>query len=306
MILFSDLHLKPESAETCFEVLDAVLQLACASDRCVAFLGDFWHVRYALPVDLLNRVSDELERWLAEDVDIHLLPGNHDQIDVHGQHALEVLERPGVAVYTQPTENELGLWLPYRKDIATLLAAVESSTAKRAFVHHGLIGAQMNSGVVAGAADGVPPAAFQKFQNAFFGHWHRHQTIANCTYVGSPWQTSMGEAGQVKGVIDLDVATGAWKFVPLVLGKRFWKGDATKARKGDLVSLPADADRSLVGQLQNAGVDVIVEPPKVETTTRLGLGKGADLREYAARYVDAQAGELDKQRLMALFDEVTR
>jgi UDP-2,3-diacylglucosamine pyrophosphatase LpxH len=98
MILFSDLHLKPESADVCFEVLDAVCALACASDRQVAFLGDFWHVRYALPVDLLNCVSDEMARWQLEGVEAHLLPGNHDQIDV-----LRVIYHSGFPLDSQTT-----------------------------------------------------------------------------------------------------------------------------------------------------------------------------------------------------------
>jgi len=302
MILFSDLHLKPESADTCFSVLDAVCSLSVATgDPVVGFLGDFWHVRYAVPVDLLNRVHREFVRWKQEGITLHLLPGNHDMIDVAGEHAMEVFE--GLAtVYTHPTENGHGLWLPYRKDIVPLLAAVKSSTARYAFCHHGLIGAEMNSGIRAGAADGVPPDAFQKFEQAFFGHWHRHQTIGKCTYVGSPWQTTMGEAGQTKGVVQLDPETGVWQFTPLVLGKKFWKGMDKGVRAGDVVSLSADADKKMIAQLQLLGAEVRVAPPQIQSTVRWGTT--LTFSEYARKYVEQAGSDLDKEELLRIFDEV--
>lgn len=305
MIIFSDLHLRPESADTCFAVLDAVHEAALRveGDRRVAFLGDFWHVRYAVPVDLLNRVYHEFAGWKLHGIDLHLLPGNHDQIDVAGEHALQVFD--GLAtVYTEPTENALGLWLPYRKDPAQLVMAAQISTARYAFVHHGLVGAEMNNGIVAGPMDGLPFELFQKFEHAFFGHWHRAQQAGKCRFVGSPWQTTAGEAEQQKGVIHLDEKRGVVTYLPLALGRRFWKGVSSQVQAGDVVALPADVDPKTVAQLQLVGADVIVAPPKVETATRYGLDAAASVRDYAEKYVAANAGDLDKAKLMQLFDEV--
>jgi metallophosphoesterase superfamily enzyme len=43
----------------------------------IIFLGDFWHIRGALRVEVLNRVMAELAQWTQPVV---LLPGNHDQV----------------------------------------------------------------------------------------------------------------------------------------------------------------------------------------------------------------------------------
>jgi hypothetical protein len=40
-------------------------------------IGDFWHVRGALCVDLLNRVLASLKQWTQP---VIMIPGNHDQV----------------------------------------------------------------------------------------------------------------------------------------------------------------------------------------------------------------------------------
>lgn len=305
MILTGDIHLRPESADTVFAALDAIYKLAEKGDKRVAILGDVWHVRYALPVELLNRLFTFLEAWSARDVETFIIPGNHDQITVNGEHALLVLGGiENVHVYTEPTDGWPGLWLPYRKDVGALLPPIEKSTRSIAFAHHGIVGAMMNNHVKAGDLDGIQPALFQKFQNVFLAHWHRHQQIGNCVYVGSPYQTRSDEAGQQKGVVDLNVQTGAWKFIPLDVGPKFWVGldAAENVKVGDTVKLPAGVAPDLVEKLRAQGVNVNVEPPKVETSVR--VANAQSMRDYALAYVKQNAGGLDENALMHIFDEV--
>lgn len=311
MILFSDLHLKPESADTCFEVLDAVLSFAKANgETTIAFLGDFWHVRYSVPVELLNKVDAELDRWLKEGIEeIILLPGNHDQVDVNGQNALKILERKKVFVHEEPVEDGHGLWLPYRRDGMVLANLAAKSKAKFCFTHHGLVGAQMNNHIKAGDADGINPTAFQNFTWAFFGHWHRHQILGNCVYVGSPWQTKADELGQTKGFIQLDEKAAQWRFIPLNVGKKYLRATSTigtmDAKPGDVVRLPHDVPKQFVQELLKGGIEVRVDPPPfVPTSARHGLDKDTPFRAYAEKYVEANHGDLNKDTLMALFDEV--
>lgn len=62
-ILFSDLHVKSASIEYCEEVLSVVHQEALKRNAGIIFLGDFWHVRGGLSVELLNRVMSTLQSW---------------------------------------------------------------------------------------------------------------------------------------------------------------------------------------------------------------------------------------------------
>ena len=76
-VIFSDLHVKSASMDVCEQVLDRVHQAAVERNAGVIFLGDFWHVRGSLSVELLNRVLKALRRWTQP---VIMIPGNHDQV----------------------------------------------------------------------------------------------------------------------------------------------------------------------------------------------------------------------------------
>lgn len=76
-VIFSDLHVKGTSIDTCEEVLKEVHEVARRRNAGVIFLGDFWHVRGALNVELLNRVLHSLAQWTQP---LIMIPGNHDQV----------------------------------------------------------------------------------------------------------------------------------------------------------------------------------------------------------------------------------
>lgn len=309
MLLVSDIHLKPDSSRAVFEALEAVLAYAVAhGHRSLAALGDTFHFRYAVPVAELNQLDRWLDSCVNQGLDVNLLVGNHDAIDVEGQNALEVLARPGVRVYTEPTENEHGLWLPYRVHKNVYIDPIARSSARRAFVHHGLIGAEMNNGIVAGEKDGLPLQWFSRFETVFLGHWHRHQVIGNCVYVGSLYQTKLDEAGQTKGFLELDEVSGKWRQVPIAIGRRFHRSDApgfTEFRPGDVVRVPHGTPEQLVADFIAKGAEVRVEPPP-QTPTQVRLGTATSIRDKAVGYVEARALDpaYDKALLMKIFDEI--
>lgn len=67
----------PPRLQVCVEVLRRVHREAVARDAGILFLGDFWHVRGALPVEPLNAALHEMRAWTQPTV---MLPGNHDQV----------------------------------------------------------------------------------------------------------------------------------------------------------------------------------------------------------------------------------
>ena len=113
MIVFSDLHLREETADTVFnEVLKGlVVALSVENDKTLVCLGDFWHLRYQVSVHLQNQVLSVFQ-WLNRlGVSVHLLPGNHDQINVQGENALDIFSPlPNVTVYSTPKWTKYGLW----------------------------------------------------------------------------------------------------------------------------------------------------------------------------------------------------
>ena len=107
-VLFSDLHVKSASIAVCEEVLRNVHEAAVIRKAGVIFLGDFWHVRGALSVDLLNRVLSELSRWTQP---VIMIPGD---IAVKYIHTFDPLResRPGDARRGYPCPRAPTLRLP--------------------------------------------------------------------------------------------------------------------------------------------------------------------------------------------------
>jgi hypothetical protein len=127
-VIFSDLHVKSASIEICEEVLDRVHAEAVERQAGIIFLGDFWHVRGALSVDLLNRILSRLSKWKQP---VIMIPGNHDQVTLGGAvHALEPLRyafrADQILMISEPVVCMGALWVPYRRDhslLRSILAA---------------------------------------------------------------------------------------------------------------------------------------------------------------------------------------
>lgn len=315
-LIASDIHLKPESSETVGKVLSAITDLITErSVDDVVLLGDVYHVRYRVPIRLQNQLWDWLTDVTEMGVRVHILPGNHDQDDVSGRNALEVFQGPDVDVYTEPTRNGHGLWLPYRKDVDELVAlALEGPEdfPAVAWLHHGIVGAMMNDHVVAGELDGINPDVFAAFDVVFAGHWHRHQEVGPVVYVGSPWQTRADEAGQAKGVVLFD--EDGWEFVEIPGTPRHHRvrvlagGSAPHVATGDTVHVvlddPDDSAR-VASEIREAGAIPHVAPPELTfNEARLGLRSSDSPLEAARAYARENAGDLDVDGLLSTLESL--
>lgn len=317
-VVFSDLHLRESSADTCFAVLDYIFNLARQGDGQVVFCGDWWHIRYQVDVRLLNRLDAELRRWQEAGVVLDIVPGNHDQVDTSGANALEVFHRDSVAVWTEPgidTDNGWG-FVPYRKDPEDLSASIQAVANEEPsviFAHFAVKGAVMNNGrkddegVGFITGDGIP---------VVLGHYHKHQQGVGWQYVGSPYQTSYGEAGNVCGC--LVGSPGAWKFHPIDVGApRHFILKWDPAKQAEPPAPPADCrigtdhvrldieatqEQIVSGKfktvLKQSGledVQVNVKPVTPLREVKLELGEGETLLQAAERFaeerLDPKVGE---------------
>lgn len=328
MIVTADLHLKEESSDVVLrEVLPGIFQ-ACLerSEHEVAILGDVLHFRYKVDARIQNALKDEFKRWAGAGINVRILPGNHDQYDVSGRNALELFnEMPNVKVYSEPTWDADGLWIPYRKDpkaitIALCLPAVPMPTPTYTlFMHHGIRGAWMNDNVQ--DSEGVDLESLDplRWKAILCGHYHKHQKIGpNFWYIGSPWQTTANEAGQVKGYVEY--AGQALAFVPKAWGPRFHRFELAPGQALDLSQVSprdevrikttgkgAEAAAAIIGkQLVEAGLTRHVVTPDVEPMqARLAVSPSSTLAQYAKAYVDQLGTDLDKNRLMKMYEELT-
>ena len=337
-VLFTDLHVQRSTLPVCLRVLRKVAEEAEARSAGVICLGDFWHAGGILHTRQLNAVLSELNTW-GDHTPMIMIPGNHDQ-SMRGDpspllHALTPLGQAAgsarVRVFSRPTLLGDSLWVPYGTSDDQLRNACDAAAQTLAhsghedglaavFCHADIVGGLMNDGVA--ATVGLPPDAFPPLPTRVYsGHYHKPHVVAepmargrHIRYAGSPYQTSMAEAGQRKALLVLD-RTAGWALeeeIPLDVGPRHHVVRTPSdtelnelrggLRAGDRVLvLSSDADdaslRDFANEQRKAAVSVEVRAPP-EQLLASSQAATAALGENGT----ALPGQIDLQRPAALFD----
>ena len=239
-VVFSDLHCSPTTLDTAVQVLQHVHDAAFNRSAGIIFLGDFFHLRSTLRVDMLNAVLRELGKFKQPMI---LIPGNHDQTRLSGEnHALiplqyayrlnvateEDVSVPGMLVLSFPTTFMRALFIPHLKkqdSMAWVLQRYNESKHSAIFCHVDVTGASMNDNIV--SQGGISASSFPMSATTYTGHYHKRHTVQNSNihYVGSPYQISLAEAQQKKALHVLD-AMQDWNLVamiPLSFGRQHFK-----------------------------------------------------------------------------------
>lgn len=326
MLILSDLHLREETADTVFgQVLPGVLEGARRwNNHYIAILGDLFHYRYKIDAWLQNKLYDIFTEWVfTHNMHVRVLPGNHDQYNLEGRNALELLgEMSGVQVYTEATLDGDGLWIPYRKDPQYTKWAIEKYGAKAlnkqmrrvCFLHNGIYGAFMNDTYV--DQEGIPPELFVDFDAVLCGHYHKRQSLGNIHYIGSPYQINAGESGQDKGYAFWN--GGKLHYITEQWGRRYHRISLDELDKLSLDGINPEDDvrvqtsinvdpQAVAEQLIKAGIANHTVTPDIEPVqTRLDVPENSDLYRYAEAYVQKQETPLDKEVLMNIYNELRK
>lgn len=342
MIVTADLHLKEETADVVFREVFRGLEVAAANDmdQTLAILGDVFDVRNVVPVWLLNKFLDTLSRWVSMGFHVIMIPGNHDQYDAGGRNVLEVYEwgeplagQGRVSVYSHPTIDKWGLWVPYVDDKEHLEATLDEwvpnleSSPGVVFGHWGVVGAQRDPHHL--DTDGIWLGDSRWPVMMILGHYHKHhgampgeggvwdvqvKQAFSYAYLGSPYQTRASEAGQVKGY-------GVWdgrelRFEAMDWGPKYQKVALVAGQILDLASFETrddvrvtagpGVDPEAIGvQLKEAGFTRFTVTPEVEENqARLDVKADADLLDYAREYVRQYAGDLPQDELLDVFRQL--
>ncbi len=323
-VIFSDLHVMPSTLSTCLQVLDTVHRTAVEFNAGIIFLGDFWHHRGFVRVDCLNAVLQAMGTWEVPSI---MIPGNHDQIDLRGlDHALTPLSNAyriyspievdgsiprkqyaGPFIISHPTKFLNALFCPHIRDKETMksiLSSNETASSSALFVHADVKGASMNDMIT--SRYGLSASIFPAKKHIYSGHFHKPHVIhvgkrsSNYTsirYVGSPYQTSFSESGQVKSLLLLD-SKRDWQCieeVPINIGPRFFRissvhrfldYNTTDVRKGDKVAVTIN-HQELEAMRIFAEKDHMVTGNKSPFNARLEefrqLGISVELRDFQSQ-----------------------
>lgn len=296
-VMFTDLHCSPSTLSTTLNILDTIHETAIRQPNTgVLFLGDFWHHRGSLPIPILNAVLDSLSKWK---VPMIMIPGNHDQVTFKGEeHGLSPLRNaynvdisptahstvsniiPGPLIFSQPTQFLNATFIPHIRDNGVMESILSSplatsSSTDAIFVHADVTGAYMNDLIQ--SQGGVSPRMFPRNKMIYSGHFHKPHVITwkgrrgqkkteqienhsvNIEYVGSPYETSLSEAGQQKALQILDSSNG-WKCIeriPLNIGTKHYKCNSV----GDFINLDVDEKQD---DFIKAGDRIVLTLPEFE------------------------------------------
>lgn len=194
MLITSDWHLTDNPAdEYRWKIFQRVRRLCTKYDQKEVFiLGDLTDKKDRHSAQLVNRIVSNVN-WLAEQVEVHILAGNHDYIDP-ATPFFSFLDSLDARFYVEPelvtVDGERVLLVPNAYSIDEAVKEFEGDGLTAIFLHHTIGGAKTSNGMV---LDGAAPD-LSRFEVAVSGDIHVPQVCRGVTYVGSPYPVRFGDA----------------------------------------------------------------------------------------------------------------
>lgn len=217
--------------------LHKVFDIAREHDAILVFGGDLFHKRKTLDDIVFNEVFTVFAQ--NSDTEVYMIRGNHDSRDnsTESRSWLEPFQfLPNVTVFTCPYWREVEkdgflfnlFAIPYsddterlKEDIAIWANLAQQSPNPSILAGHiSVDGSEVGrySHRLAGAFS-VADLRPDVFDYVALGHYHKRQFLGgtdNVFYTGNTIQTSFSDEGQEKGVMLMDLATGAKPtFIPI-------------------------------------------------------------------------------------------
>jgi len=228
-------------------------------------VGDTFDNRQSINIKVLNYAVNLFER-LGEILPTYVICGNHD-IWAKKSNEITSIDTlkwiPNVQVYTDcKTFNWSGrkvLLMPWRKDPdheAETLA--EYLDANIVFCHSEVSGVKLNSKVK--NEHGTPPNSYDRYDRVYSGHIHYRQEQGKLLLVGTPYELTRSDSGNVKGFYLSDLSTMEETFFENHVSPKFLKYNITQ-----IYDMPLGHFKK---HIENNFVDLYV-PSKIATTNSL-------------------------------------
>ncbi len=326
--------------QDCLNVLDQTAELATELDASFRiFCGDMFHVRGRLAPSVINPVIEHFrEEKSFKDI---LLVGNHDmEHRVEGEHALRslegrqvlVLEGHGFEVTHKGGRGGLGIgWVAYEPNIGELKRKVEEVAAKRRvsgwkgqavfLLHHGVDGAMAH---IPSMGFGPGDLPCDDFDLVLCGDYHNHKMLVEnkAWMIGAPLHHSFGDVGEKRGWMDFDLAAGTWKFHENDKAPKFVAYDEPKTAfdtipsvdeiRGNFIRLRSE-NQSWLDDTKEAVEAEGARAVRCELVQSWKAVERADVtltmtfkQMFDTWLQDQEVGELDKDALIALNDELLK
>lgn len=297
-----------------------------ANDLGTAFCaGDVFHKRNVIQTQSFNLAFEEIARFGQEELDLYMIPGNHDQTTKDGQlHSLQPMSEI-TPVFSKPIAKDFGdvtvVFMPFLDDAEAtkdFLNGLQRPKKAKRFILLGHLG-------VNGAKSGpyeykpleqVSASDFPSCLDAvLLGHYHDRQVLQKAgngkplvRYVGAPLQHSREDEGSERGIMLFDTDTLRSTFLPTNLPK-FITIKASDVRAevltGNFVTVDLDVqlkqrDIDLLNGRASGWITRKTEVPTV-TTTRSAVTPTMKQEDILKGYVEANPdSDLDEDSLIKL------
>lgn len=231
----------------CLQALIEIRQYCLDNDiGCVCITGDVFHKRGSVDTIVYNYVMRIMESFEENEIEVHIIPGNHDQVsnDDNPENSVFGL-KPYCTVYNYSEQlwciegngedGAIIVGMPFTKNKALWLEKLEETMKdiqgikhlegipRILLAHLGISGGFVGKGNYAlkDAYDAEELHYEDFFDYVMLGHYHKPQRIKgtkNVYYTGSPIQHSFNDEGEDHGFLVVDTKKGAKGIQFLSLG----------------------------------------------------------------------------------------
>jgi len=181
----------------------------------VFIVGDLFHSRGILSVEVYDLILDEIKAMKDMDLNVIIVAGNHDQANKSGS----ITSIKGLQAYADVIErffiDDDIAFIPFsesKEEIIEQFAICRSKKVKRVFAHIPVAGGEMVDGYYSSSAYEVSLSDIQPkaFNFVAMGHYHIPQFISNSNvfYLGSLLHHSFADSGQAKGFWHMKLRSG--------------------------------------------------------------------------------------------------
>lgn len=214
------------------------------------------------PSELLRKKFFETIAPIIGKIPIIILIGNHDT-DLKSTYSLmadkkllDSIDPSLFKIVSEPAKVNLKgyktILLPWVKE-EKIVKLLKSTTGALVFGHLEVKGAQP-SGTEFILREGITPKLFNKHLMSFFGHYHKAQEASKWMYLGSSHKVDMGERGQSKRFLEINLTGEEVTYEEFLIDKRrFIQRTITEeepglpiCEKGDIIKLIIEGRRNWV------------------------------------------------------------
>lgn len=191
-------------------------------------LGDVFDSRQAINLRVLD-LSMEIFETISKILPVHMICGNHDiyQKKSNKINSLSVFKwLPNIHIYTDPvvihtpSKNKL-LLLPWQDDNLIEKEIVLNANAHFAFCHTDVQNLKLNHKTL--IEHGNEPELYKSYKSMYTGHIHLTQVLGNIRVLGSPYQITRSDSGDIKGVWLVDFGDEKETFFENTVSPKFIK-----------------------------------------------------------------------------------